>query len=451
MDRRTFLKRGAYLAGGLTIAGPLQAYAANTASGAPVADPGYGPLADQGDLALPRGFRYSVVAREGDLMDDGNPTPSTFDGMAAFQGAGGTTILMRNHENRQSSHFPVPMFEVPVVVPSRLRYDREPRFNAGVTKSVVSPQLQLLESYAVLGGTTTNCAGGMMPWGSWISCEEVHADGAAAHGYMFEIPTDADGPVEPVPIGAAGRFHHEAVAWHEDYLYLTEDVDSPGVAVGFYRFRPQRTPRRPGELARMGGELEALRIVEQPAVRTMMDFPIGEPFAVEWIPIDEPEPGDDAVSDEAHEKGAARFSREEGIWVGNGKVYFDCTDGGNAGLGQVWELDPEAQTITLIYESPGADELQGPDNLVVGPTGDLFICEDPFDGDPYIRGLTPDGRIYEFARGMTNATEFCGACFSPDGSTLFVNQRGETAMPTADPPGVTYAIQGPFFSREGLS
>lgn len=450
MDRRTFLKRSALFAGGLTIVGPLQAYAQNIENGEPVADPGYGPLTDQGDLALPDGFSSRIVAREGDPMSDGSPTPSTFDGMAAFAGPGGTTILMRNHENRQSVSFPAPAYELPVVVPPAKQYDRLYQFNAGVVKSVIADDLRVVESFAVLGGTTTNCAGGMMPWGSWISCEEAHQDGSVPHGYMFEVPVDADGPVDPVPIRNAGRFLHEAVAWHDGFLYMTEDVDSAGIAVAFYRFRPERAPRRPGELARMEGTLEALMIVDQPAVRTNFGFPTGEPFDVEWVAIEDREPAEDTVSEEAHEKGAARFSREEGIWVGNGKVYFDCTDGGNAAMGQIWELDPEAQTIQLIYESPGEDELQGPDNLVVAPTGDLIICEDPFTTEPYIRGLTPEGRIYDFARSITNTTEFCGACFSPDGSTLFVNQRGQAALPYAQPPGVTYAIQGPFSSREGL-
>ena len=50
MDRRAFLTRGAAFAGGLAIAGPLEAFAARVASAQPVASPGYGPLIDMGDL-----------------------------------------------------------------------------------------------------------------------------------------------------------------------------------------------------------------------------------------------------------------------------------------------------------------------------------------------------------------------------------------------------------------
>ncbi len=72
----------------------------------------------------------------------------------------------------------------------------------------------------------------------------------------------------------------------------------------------------------------------------------------------------------------------------------------------------------------------------------------------YIRGLTLDGEIYDFAQALLNDTEFAGACFDPDGRTLYVNQYGARSI--ADLPegpvgqgGVTYAIHGPFGKRSG--
>ena len=34
-------------------------------------------------------------------MSDSQPTPGIFDGMAAYRGRGGNTVLIRNHENRE--------------------------------------------------------------------------------------------------------------------------------------------------------------------------------------------------------------------------------------------------------------------------------------------------------------------------------------------------------------
>lgn len=131
------------------------------------------------------------------------------------------------------------------------------------------------------------------------------------------------------------------------------------------------------------------------------------------------------------------------MWLGAGKVYFDCTSGGNAGQGQIWELDTVAQTLTLIYESPGADVLKQPDNLVFAPNGHLLLCEDS-DYPQFIRGLTQDGEIYDFARAITYDTEFAGACFDPDGKTLYVNQQGDRDGVNL---GTTYAIWGPWKSN----
>ena len=39
-------------------------------------------------------------------------------------------------------------------------------------------------------------------------------------------------------------------------------------------------------------------------------------------------------------KGAATLSRAEGCRYGEGGVYFDCTNGGDEEIGQVWEYRP---------------------------------------------------------------------------------------------------------------
>ena len=435
ISRRQFLGRGTAIGTGLLIAGPLQAFAARAAAGAPLDAEGYGALVDMGELSLPRGFRFRIISSVGETMSDGNPAPTSYDGMAAFPGPGNATVLIRNHENRRSTG---DTGEIDVIVPADKRYDPDPDFNAGNTKLMVTPDRRVIRSFAVLGGTTTNCAGGPMPWGSWITCEEVFQDGERPHGFVFEVDSRATGPVDPVPIREAGRFVHEAVAWLGGVLYLTEDIRGDAA---MYRFLPNRQPSAPGDLAASGGTLQALVITGMPAVDTNVGFPVGEPFDIEWVTIDEPDPPSNTVRQEAHSKGAALFNRPEGSWAANGRVYFDCTEGGGTpGFGQVWEVDPVAQQITLIFESPGPEQLKNPDNLTVAPTGDLLLCEDS-DPPQFIRGLTPDGHIFDFARANRNETEFAGATFSPDGRTLFVNQFGN------GDPAVTYAIWGPWHRR----
>jgi uncharacterized protein len=491
MDRRAFLVRSAAVAGGLAVAGPFEAFRARVAAAQSVASAGYGPLVDMGDLWLPEGFQYDIISRRGDDMTDLNPatglpfpTPSRFDGMAAFADpVTGDTLLIRNHENRSRRGNFIDA-ETRVEVPNP--YDPAVRPPAqggggqfckgGVTKLVVRNR-EVKSSIALLGGTLFNCAGGATPWKTWITCEEeaVNSGSAGApipHGYIFEVDALATSPVAPVPIKAAGRFDHEAVVWHDESLYLTEDrrlPDQDGAC--FYRYTPTPRPRQAGDLAAAAGPLDALVVDGFPNLNTSTGWPVvpGEPLPVSWVTVPDPDPQvapndpPNGVRYQAQALGAAIFQRTEGCWLGDDLIYFDCTTGGPAGLGQIWELDPRAMQLRLIFQSDDAAGLLQPDNLTVAPTDDLFICEDVGEEvAPHIRALTPDGLIYDFARAARgglavgeNWTEFCGACFSPvtrpkphsggldlSNLTLYVNQQG---APRADrAPGVTYAIWGPW-------
>jgi secreted PhoX family phosphatase len=459
LTRKTFVKGSAAVGGSVALSGPLSALAANAAQGASRRAVGYGPLAparEQGSgleyLELPRGFKYKIISRQADRMSDGNPTPGIFDGMAAFRGRGGQTILIRNHENRSRDG------EIPVVVPAGKRYDQDPATRGGNTKLVVdNRRREVVQDFAILGGTHTNCAGGFTPWGTWITCEETFRYGSQAetgeqpgsgvpHGYAFEMPADATGPVEPIPIRQAGRFSREAVAWLEGILYQTEDRGD----AAFYRFVPKREPRESGDLASFGGVLQALVIPGRPNFDANLAKQ-GERYPVEWMTIDEPNPDQDTVRVEAQSKGATIFDRTEGMWPGDGNVFFDCTSGGEAQLGQVWEYRPRGRdrgTLRLVYESQREQDLQSPDNLVVVPTtGDVFLQEDG-DAEQFVRGVTRNGRIYDFAQTALFDSEFCGGCFSPDGRTFFLNQQGGRQADPLNPPNddaaVTYAIWGPF-------
>ncbi len=95
-----------------------------------------------------------------------------------------------------------------------------------------------------------------------------------------------------------------------------------------------------------------------------------------------------------------------------------------------------------MFESPSRELLDRPDNITVSPRGGLVVCEDAAP-EQYVRGITKDGRIFNFARNIANTTEFCGACFSPDGRTLFLNIQGST-RDEGTVPAMTFAVQGPW-------
>lgn len=457
LDRKTLFRRGLVAGTGLAALGPLHALGADVAHGSPKRAPGYGPLVNKGDLWLPEDFNYAVIQRQGETMSDGNPVPGIFDGMAAYPGKRGTIVLIRNHENRKQAG------EIPVIVPEELRYDPTPSYNAGNTKVVVDMvgpkgNFKVLETFAILGGTDTNCAGGTTPWDSWITCEEVVNRSAAGvkHGYNFDIPSGATGPVKAEPIRAAGRFVHEAALFHGGALYQTEDRSrsaSNPAGAAFYRYLPNPPYGAKSPLWKTTGVLQALKLKSEAQANMDVGRTQGLPLEVEWVTIDTPDHDDDtdsgplATRNQAYAKGAAAFNREEGMWVGGKKIYFDVTNGGAAGEGQVWEYDPERELLTLIFESPGSAVLSAPDNVVIVPkTGHIFLQEDG-SGEQFVRGVTRAGAIYDFAKTAANSSEFAGGCFDPHGQIFFVNQQGNRGNLPSGPPNdnaVTYAIWGPW-------
>lgn len=412
---------------------PLAALQFRTAQGESARGRGFGPLTaklpenaaelpldlrNMALLSVPAAFEYSVISFAGARLNDGNPVPPGHDGMGAFSGPRGTTVLVRNHELSTGG--------IAVAAPSAT-YDRA--VSGGTTTLIVDANGRLLDHRGSLAGTERNCCGGPTPWKSWLTCEEAFTtrDGVR-HGYVFEVP--AGRASDAVPLKGLGRFNHEAAAVDPATgdVYLTEDrPDSL-----FYRFRPAAR----GDL-RSPGKLEALRLRDWPkGVHTGAGFSNKAlaPLAADWVPIDDFDPAKDTTRAEGASKGAARFSRGEGLGYGAGRVYFSCTDGGDAGRGQIFVYDPAKSSLTLFVESKNSAALDAPDNLVVGPDGRLYVCEDGAGSDRVV-GIQQNGELFSVIQNNFNPAEFAGACFSPDGKFLFLNSQA---------PGLTYVVRGPW-------
>ncbi|HEY0622743.1 alkaline phosphatase PhoX [Sphingomonas sp.] len=448
LDRRQF----ALGLTGTAFAGLLGACTSLRGSATTTTPRAYGSLEPDpaGLLDLPKGFRYRVISSFGDRMDDGFVVPDRADGMGCFALDNRRVALVRNHE-LQARHLDTG--------PIRggngaglAAYDRNAQGEAlpGGTSTIVYDLAagRVEAQHLSLLGTIRNCAGGITPWGSWLTCEEdvTRAGNGVVrdHGWVFEVPAIARGLVDPVPLTAMGRFNHEAAAVdpRTGIVYLTEDRDDSLL----YRFLPATK----GKLAR-GGQLQALALVEASLNDSRnwngVDLPQGTWQSVRWIDLNRVESPDDDLRKRGAAKGALLFARGEGIHYGDGEIYFCCTSGGAAKLGQVMRYKPsrfegrpqerdDPGMLQNFVESTDPSQLNFGDNLTVAPNGHLIVCEDQYTDvvDNHLRGVTPDGRLYPFAR-LRAQTELAGACFSPDGSTLFVN---------AYSPGRTLAITGPW-------
>jgi uncharacterized protein len=382
-------------------------------------------------LALPSGFQYNVFGKTNSPLTNGLPTPKLPDGMGVFD-TGNTWTLIRNHEvqgnvNEANS------------VSGTTPYDAVA--GGGTTTFVIDKQTRLpINRQVSLSGTLWNCAGGMTPWQTWISCEEtvagISSGYAKPHGYCFEV-SPASPNNTPLPIKQMGRFRHEAIAVDRrlGVVYMTED-SNPNA--GFYRYIPSNY----GKLA-LGGRLQMLAVRNQPNYDTRTNQTINAPILATWVDIANPDPveaeaNQSAVFNQGFAQGGATFTRLEGCFAFADKIYFASTNGGNAGIGQIWEYRHHKGNngiLKLIYESPNAEFLDFPDNICFGNKGDMFVCEDGPNGN-FMRILDKRGAISTFAQNIVpnfEWSEVTGSVFSPDKQVLFFNIQS---------PGVTCAVWG---------
>jgi secreted PhoX family phosphatase len=383
-------------------------------------------------------------------MNDGLVLPGKPDGMATFPGPDGLTILIRNHEINPAVTPSIGAFgKINGKLTEGIRkkmYDPGARLNAGSTGACLggtttvvydTKRQKIVRQFLSLAGTLRNCAGGPTPWGSWVTCEETTERAGKKcsqdHGYNFEVPaTSEPGLAQAVPLKAMGRFNHEAIAVDPKTGYVFETEDRGDGLL--YRF----VPAVKGELAK-GGKLQALGVRDSFALDTRnwdkQRIPVGGKLRVQWLDLENVDSPKDDLRHRGAKQGAACFARGEGMWYSEGSVYFACTNGGGGRHGQIWKL--AGDTLELFAEPNDKDLCDNADNLTVAPWGDVILCEDG-GGDQFIVGITPEGKYFKFAHNASGNSEFAGATFSPDGSTLFVNIQHQ---------GLTLAITGPWHRK----
>ncbi|MEU6978006.1 MULTISPECIES: alkaline phosphatase PhoX [unclassified Streptomyces] len=473
LNRREFAKKSAATGAGIALTGAVGTLA--TAPEALAADDpqefageghgeghghghghrlGYGELVPdpEGVLALPEGFTYRVITHSGvTRLESGEFTPSNHDGTATFAGRRGTTYLVNNHElkgPRAGWAHPVPLTE-------GLVYD--PAAAGGCTVVEVHRDGTVAE-WVGIAGTSTNCAGGRTPWGTWLTCEETEdlagKNGMTKdHGYVFEVdPHDQRANRDPKPVKAFGRYAHEAVVIDpkRGHAYLTEDASGPNGL--FFRWVPpkgfEHGRGRLDTLADDAGVLQAFKCFDS-AGRFVDDLSratrIGTVYGVDWVDVPDRDARKTPVRKQFGPGEVTRARKLEGMWWADGGTYVVSSfardeSPGAAHDGQVWFYDPKRRTLTLqvllgVNTTPDQDgAYDGPDNITVSPYGGLVIAEDG-EGVQHLFGATESGRTYPIARNDLNDSEFTGVVFSPDGDTLFANIQD---------PGIMLAITGPW-------
>lgn len=348
-------------------------------------------------------------------------------------------------------------------------------------------------------GTLANCAGGVTPWGTVLSCEEnfdnfigdvEFKDGArtvtCGDEYLSwtefaKLPPEHYGWVVEVDLKtgnakklcAMGRFSHECAtctlaADGRTVVYMGDDTDNEHI----YKF----ISRRPGSLEQ--GELYVADVVRgrwlhlsrkankdlRTVFRDHTELLIRTREAAKMVgatPMDRPED----IEIDPHTK----------------HVIVALTNNKRAGnhFGSLFKIiekdnDPlslEFRSETFLAGGPSAG-FACPDNLAFDPRGNLWMCTDisgsglkageyaPFgnNGLFFIPLQGPfAGRPLQVAS-APNGAEFTGPCFSPDGRSLFlsVQHPGErmhvrpamaSTWPNGSPSPCVVTIEGPTMDR----
>ncbi len=430
---RRRLLRTLFLSGGAMTAAPLLSACGAGRNRLPRQD-GDGPVAS-GELTIPRG----LLAQIGPL---GAPD---FEGVAIPEGFSVRPVARHLTPPALGSAYPWHAFPDGGACYPRdnggwiYTSNSEVPDVGGCGALVFDPDGSVVDAYAILSNTSTNCAGGKTPWGTWLSCEETD------DGLTWE--TDPYGNESAVSKPALGLFSHEAavVDLANRTVYLTEDTGSGR----FYRWVADAADysAESGRLALEQGRLQVMNIsglenggyAEDAAdLRSLR--------SVSWVDVAEPaQPqGDvrDALTAAGESVPGTRFPGGEGLWfyelpegmrsvpaggrVATRGLVFFTTKGDN----RVYALDVENLLIEIIFDNeagqiePGFSDV---DNLTVSPAGDILVSEDQTNSERVIRIMVvvPNEPAKVLVEVHHPGSEICGPAFSPDGSRLyFSSQRG---------------------------
>lgn len=439
------------------------------------------------DVILPRGFKYSVLLKQGDPIGPDLQFGDCADYTAFFAGEKpDQAYLWVNHE------YFAPQFtsgflaqdgikktvaqmalEKTLVGGSLVELLRKNNIWALVTDSPLNQRwdanssIKFSGSHRIHGkrraiGTLANCAGGVTPWKTVLTCEEnyhqYYGEVSFTDGQRKMIPVKREHPMSwrsldqkpPEHYGwvvevdyknkkavkhvALGRFAHEGATCVEAadgrcVVYMGDDKDDEF----FYKF-----------VSAKAGQLDK-------GILYVANFSKNR-----WMPLDINKNSElkkafktqtdllIRTREAARLVGATPLDRPEDCKIDplTGAIFLACTNNKPAGRphGQILKFTEShgsyaAESFSVETFKTGGEDFSCPDNLAFDSEGDLWITSDMSEeamresefnkfgnnGLFYVplKGKNA-GQIFQFASAPNDA-EFTGPSFSADGKTLFLS------------------------------
>jgi len=375
------------------------------------------PIEQIDTINIPATHRFQLIQKTADPYSKGGTVPSNFDftGYIAENGNSKKGWVAINHEKNPGG---VSILDV--------------YFNCTTGFWVVDSVIPV-NFGGELVKTSSNCSGGVTPWGTTVTCEEdapvgdVNGDGYEDIGWNIEIDPKTRrvkeyGNGKREKLWAMGRMNHENIVFHQDSITSYYGEDEPDGNV--FKF----VANKKTDLS--SGTLYALKL------STVLDAN-GDPTgtAGTWVTVPNTTKSDrNFAKMGAKIAGATTFNGIEDVEISplNEDIYFTAK-----GVGRTYRFTDNGSTISNFITFVGGQAYPinygtgviaedwggGNDNLTFDDKGNLYVLQD--GGKNHVWLLRPDhtqaNPKVELFMTTPGSSEPTGMTFTPDYKYMFIS------------------------------